>query len=736
MSLDPMEQAKNTFFAECRDLMQIYEDTLVALSPEDIDPAMVNDLFRAMHTIKGSAGLFAFDEVVGFTHVVESLLDRLRRQEVQWSRELVDLLLQCEDHTSDLVDHVEEAAVPIGEPLRRRDQALRERLAEVMGIESSLALAPKLFEREVVIFDEEGGLGPEVGECWGLSARFGEGILQHGFDPIQILRYLGSLGTLVHVELSLQDLPPLSDLDPLACHLGFDVALRTDADKTTVEGAFEFIRDDCKLRIVPPRSKHTYFLQAIQQISDGGQRLGEILVQVGAITRNELYQALVQQHKDLLADEATPLPIGQLLVNQGVVPPEIVKAAAEKQGRERKTQDMRFIKVAAEKLDHLINLVGELVIAGAGANLQAAALRQTEMLESTALIQRLVEEIRGSALSLRMVQIGETFNRFNRVVRDLSQELGKDIRLEITGAETELDKTVVERISDPLMHLVRNALDHGIESPTERVECGKSAQALLRLSAHHDSGSIIIEVSDDGRGIDPERVRRKAVERGMLTADDSPTRAELFALLFEPGFSTAEKVSNISGRGVGMDVVRQNVLALRGTIDVDSELTRGTAVRVRLPLTLAIIDGFLVGVGDARFVVPLEAVVECLELDSQLVSLDRDYLNLRGEVLPFVRLRRRFGLAGAQRQGRESVVVVRQGNTRAGIVVDTLMGELQTVIKPLAKLFGRIPGLAGSSILGSGEVALILDVPAMLATATRRKGERTESDDVSSAAVV
>ncbi len=729
MTADPMEQAKVTFFAECRDLMQIYEDALVALVPEEVDSATVNDLFRAMHTIKGSAGLFAFDVVVGFTHVVESLLDRLRRQEVAWSRDMVDLLLQCEDHTSDLLDHVEESSEPPPEPLLRRDQALRERLVEMMGADSSFAISPNAPEREVVLFDEEGELSPEVKECWGISARFAEGVLQLGFDPLQMLRYLGSLGELVYVELATQGLPPLSELDPQTCHFGFDVALRSDADKATIEGAFEFVRDDCQLRIVPPRTKRTYFLQAIQGLSAGDQRIGEILIQVGAITKNELHEALVAQHEELLQSRGEPVrPIGELLVDRGVVPQEIVHAAAEKQGRERRTHELKFIKVAAEKLDHLINLVGELVIAGAGANLLAATTHQTEMIESTALIQRLVEEIRGSALSLRMVQIGETFNRFNRVVRDLSQELGKSIHLEILGAETELDKTVVEKISDPLMHLVRNSMDHGIESPEARESAGKSPQATLRLSAHHDSGSIVIEVADDGRGIDPERVRKKAVEKGLLPADANPSRAEIFSLLFEPGFSTAEKVSNISGRGVGMDVVRQNVQALRGSIDVDSEVGIGTTVRIRLPLTLAIIDGFLVGVGSARFVVPLEAVVECLELSPEVGSTEREYLNLRGEVLPFVRLRRRFGLPASGQRGRESVVVVRQGNLRAGIVVDALMGELQTVIKPLAKLFGRIPGLAGSSILGSGEVALILDVPALLSTLGRRRVERVDAE--------
>jgi len=311
-----------------------------------------------------------------------------------------------------------------------------------------------------------------------------------------------------------------------------------------------------------------------------------------------------------------------------------------------------------------------------------------------------------------MVQIGTTFRRFERVVRDVSADLGKDVALILTGSDAEVDKALVERIGDPLMHLVRNSLDHGIESPEERAAAGKPARGSLRLNAFHHSGSIVIEVIDDGKGLDRERILAKAVERGLVETGAGLPDQEVFALIFEAGLSTAEKVSNLSGRGVGMDVVRRNVADLRGTIEVESTLGVGTTMRIRLPLTLAIIDGFLVGVGDASFVIPLDRVTECVELPAG--PHVRDCIDLRGAVLPFIRLRNLFGVAGEPAR-RQNLVVVEHAGQRTGLVVDQLMGEFQTVIKPLGALFRDVRGISGSTILGNGEAALILDVAMLVA---------------------
>jgi two-component system chemotaxis sensor kinase CheA len=338
--------------------------------------------------------------------------------------------------------------------------------------------------------------------------------------------------------------------------------------------------------------------------------------------------------------------------------------------------------------------------------------------EASSAISRLVEEVRDSALRLRMVQIGEVFTRFQRVVRDVSKELGKEIELRIQGEDTELDKSVVDKIGDPLMHLVRNAMDHGIEASEQRLARGKPARGQVGLNAYHESGSIVIEISDDGGGLNRQKIRDKAVARGLIAANAEMSDNELCRLIFEPGFSTADQVSSISGRGVGMDVVRRNIEALRGTVDIESREGEGSLIRIRLPLTLAIIDGFLMGVGGSAYVVPLEMVEECIEQSHE--NTGRDFINLRGEVLPCIRLRNFFDISGDAGR-RENVVVVRYGGQKAGLIVDELMGEFQTVIKPLGRLFKHLRGVAGSTILGGGDVALILDVQALIGLAAEQE---------------
>ncbi|HEY0585187.1 MAG TPA: chemotaxis protein CheA, partial [Pseudoduganella sp.] len=336
--------------------------------------------------------------------------------------------------------------------------------------------------------------------------------------------------------------------------------------------------------------------------------------------------------------------------------------------------------------------------------------KDTDLQDSTSALADLVEQVRDSALQLRMVKIGATFNRFQRVVHDVARETGKDIRLVLGGEEVELDKTLVERIGDPLTHLVRNAIDHGIEAPDVRRQRGKPLQGTVSLNAFHDSGSIVIEVGDDGGGLQRERIIASAIERGLLDPEHKPDDSEVFALIFEPGFSTASAVTSLSGRGVGMDVVRRNIEALRGSIAIDSEAGRGTTVRVRLPLTLAIMDCMLVTVGSSRFAIPLGTIEECVEHEREG---QRGFVDLRGEVLPTVALRQLFRLHGAAPR-RESVLVVRHAGQRAGLVVDSLQGQCQAVIKPLSPVFSGISCLSGSTVLGSGEVALILDIPALL----------------------
>jgi two-component system, chemotaxis family, sensor kinase CheA len=368
-------------------------------------------------------------------------------------------------------------------------------------------------------------------------------------------------------------------------------------------------------------------------------------------------------------------------------------------------------------------------------NLVARRAAHAEMLERASTMERLIEEVRDGALKLRMVPIGETFDRFHRVVRDLGRDLGKEVELVLSGAETELDKSMVEKISDPLMHLVRNAIDHGIEPAAVRAQRGKPASGRLRLNAYHESGGIVIEVMDDGGGLDRDKIMKGAVERGLATAEQALSDQEVFRLIMEPGFSTADEVTSVSGRGVGMDVVRRNVESLRGSVSIDSAPGEGTTIAIRLPLTLAIIDGFVVGVGSAAYVMPLEMVVECMEPSGEDRARIREsgYINLRGEVLPLLRLRDMFEVRGEPGK-RENIVVVQYGGQQAGFVVDALMGEFQTVIKPLGKLFERLSGISGSTILGTGEVALILDVQALVQRALGNESRAAEAAAIRMAA--
>ncbi|MEY2686980.1 MAG: hypothetical protein RL375_1178 [Pseudomonadota bacterium] len=710
-----IDQALQTFIAESRELLADMETALLAVEQTDDRGELLNAIFRAAHTIKGSAGLFNLEHIVAFTHVVESVLDRVRGGKLAIDDALVALLLRCGDHISSLIDALDvdpgvvDASVQAqGEPLLTQ---LRVHLGGPPGAQASTALPVQTAEpapaQDVVTRIARDGAATNH---WHISLRFGPNVLKDGLDPLSFIRFLETIGHVAGAALITDAMPGAAEMDPETCYLGFELAFASDADKATIESVFEFVRADCQLRILPPHSLVSEYINLISQ-QDNPARLGDMLVRCGTLTRKELDDAIRIQvdHPDKL--------IGKILVEEGAVYPEVVDAALakQKQVRDLNVQESRSIRVDADKLDQLINLVGELIIAGANVNLIAHRAQIADLQESTSKLSMLVEEVRDSALQLRMVRIGATFSRFQRVVHDVSRELGKDIHLVIAGEETELDKTVVEKIGDPLMHLVRNAMDHGIEPAEVRAARGKPAHGTLKLNALHDSGSIVITVQDDGGGLKRERILAKAVERGLIESGQSLSDKDIYALIFEPGFSTAEQVTNLSGRGVGLDVVKRNITALRGTVEISSTEGIGTCVTVRLPLTLAIIDGFMVEAAKSVFAIPLDMIEECVAYTAEP---GHDYTNLRGEVLPFIRLREIFGLRGAPARS-ENIVVLKHGEHRAGLVVDVLLGEFQTVIKPLEAMFAHVKCISGSTILGSGDVALILDVPAIVARAIR-----------------
>ena len=716
------DDARLTFVQESEELLEAMEDALLAMEDAPDDEEHLNSVFRAMHTIKGAAGIFGFDFIVEFTHPVETVMDQVRNHERAIDEELVAVLLKCKDHTSLLVQAVADGAEQeIDSELAGQGQALLKQLVGDPGQDSQQSMAAVDEDAEL----ERMANSDRPNDNWIISLDFKADAFRNGLDPLSFIRYLGRVGEIVDLITLTDQLPEVNDMDPESCYLGFRIALSSEASKEDIEGVFEFAWDDCEIRILAPNSQQSHYLSLLDNLPDDQvDRLGEIMVSVGAITRRELDSALNVQDGSI--DEATAdpqqgvKPLGEILVERKVAAQPVVEQALKKQeqNRDKANQESRFIRVDAQRLGQLINLVGELVISNAAVKLMVEEHGLSEIQEVVAEVEHLVENIRDHALELRMVPVGDTFTRFRRVVRDVSRDLGKDIELVITGGEAELDKTVVEKINDPLTHLVRNSLDHGIETPEVRRAKGKPETGTLRLNALHDSGHIVIQIADDGAGLDAEKIRVKAEANGLIQPGQNLSKRELFRLIFEPGLSTKEQASNLSGRGVGMDVVKRNIEALRGSVEVDSEADKGTLVTIQLPLTLAIIDGFMVGAGKERYVIPLGMVEECVEMDSSDWSIEenRHYVNLRGDVMPYLRLTEFFSTPVERQQGkrRESLVVVRFGRNRAGFVVDELYGELQTVIKPLGKIFEHLKGISGATVLGSGEIALILDVQGLI----------------------
>ena len=658
-----VEEALPGFVAEATDLLREMESALLECSGGGADAEKINLIFRSAHTIKGSAGLFGLDSIVAFVHVVETALDQVRLGKVPMTEELVTLLLRCKDHIEALLE-------PVGSG-RRPDPSLEGRGDELLAALRQIADtgAPAAKAAGAQHSKAQTFVGPQD---WSVSVRFGPGVLAAGMDPLGFIRYLQTFSEIRTLKLLDEQLPPPAQMDPEVCYLGFEMELRTASGKATIESAFEFVKEDCTLTVT------------------------------------------AMGNTAAAAPVAAPAAEPAAAARQGAADKE---HAAKQSPSGESSAAASFIRVDAAKLDYLITSIGELITAAAGTNLLARRSNNSELVESTSTLSGLIEQVREGALQLRMVKIGATFSRFQRVVRDVSRELGKEIQLVIHGEDTELDKTVVERIADPLTHLVRNSMDHGIESAEARVARGKPAMGTVTLNAYHDSGNVVIEVSDDGGGLKRDKILAKAIQRGLVDAERTLTDSEVFGFIFEAGFSTADKVTNLSGRGVGMDVVKRNITALRGTVSIDSEEGVGTTVTVRLPLTLAIINGFQVAVGKSSFVLPLDAIEECIEFSCEG---DHSFANLRGNALPFIRLREVFGTREPPSR-RQSIVVVSHAGERTGLVVDALLGEFQTVIKPLGKLFRKVDCVSGSSILGNGEVALILDVPALVQQARARE---------------
>jgi two-component system chemotaxis sensor kinase CheA len=666
---------KEIFRQEAQDLLAQLESALLDLEHAPGDSALIDTAFRALHTIKGSGSMFGFEEVAAFTHHVETAFDKVRQGSVAPNRELIMITLHARDHMRQLIEDPDAADVAAGE-------AILAQLARVMEADAPVTASP--------------ALAPAGPMTYRVRIKFPHDVMATGTHPLRLLDEVRALGNATVIALT-DDIPPLAELDPTACYVGWEIILSTSHPSTAIEDVFLFVRDEMTLAIE-------------EATTNAEDRLGEILADRGDVGTAAVQVALEQQK-----------PIGDLLVKAGAVSPAKVTAALAEQQHLRKETPAKAntnsgIRVPAERLDELMDRVGELVIAQSRLR-QIAATSADQQVKSVAEeIERLVLELRDTTMGIRMVPIGSLFGRFRRVVHDLSRDLGKEVELTMAGEETELDKTVIEQLNDPLVHLIRNAIDHGLEDPAGRAEAGKSQMGRIDLSARHAGMEVLISIKDDGRGLNRERIRARAEERGLLAKDAVVSDNELFQILFQPGFSTAAQVTSLSGRGVGMDVVKRTIEGLRGTIDLSSAAGQGSEVTLRLPLTLAIIDGLLVRVGSGRYVLPLGAVEECVELspEEDARSRGRSFLNIRGDLVPFLRLRELFG-ARTPADPYQKVVIVSSGDLKVGLVVDQVIGDHQTVIKSLSKLHADVEMLSGATILGDGAVALILDIPHLVA---------------------
>jgi len=723
-----LDGALQTFFAEADDLLNSMEAALLRLDEGDKDPETINEIFRAAHTIKGSAGLFGLNDIVSFTHIVENVLDRARDGKVVISSDLLSIFLPCRDHIAVLVENARSDSANDAECLAQGQTLLDSLLPWLEPVVSSGLSAKGVTAPVLTASNNDAGAAESDHEAWHISVRLGPDLLRNGMDPLSILRFLRTLGEITHIATITEHLPEFNTFDPEQLYLGFEITLVSSASQQQIEDAFMFVRDESDIKLIPPRSNIEAYVNLIKSLPENTQRLGEILVKSHAISFHELEAALATQKHQAKTTGAVDM-LGDILVEELVIPVEIVNAALDKQKKvseKKSSSENRFIRVDAERLDILINLIGELVINRQRVDLLSSKMGNPMLIEAVTSMGNFTEAIRDAALTLRMVPIGDTFQKFKRVVRDTAKSIGKEIELEIEGAETELDRSMVEKLNDPLMHIVRNAMDHGIESIAVRKTRDKSDGGTIKLTARHDAGNIVIGIHDDGGGLDVERIRKKAIANGILEDGIHLSRQELFQLIFHPGLSTAEQVTNLSGRGVGMDVVKRNIEELQGGIEIESEMGVGTSFSIRLPLTLAIIDGFHVTAGHIDFIVPQNTILECVDLNSLSHVQGQNCVNLRGDQVPYIRLREIFSLQPKD-HSREKIVVVQFGEKRAGIVVDELHGEIQTVVKPMGPIFQSLKGIGGSSLLGTGAVALILDIQQLITFAINREHLRNNA---------
>ena len=672
---DPLAQFRQTYFDECRELLEELETTITQVDPESPDSEELNAIFRAVHSMKAGAGAFKFTRLVEFSHIFETYLDQVRHGTVTLTRQILDVLIRASDILADLVAAAEDGVEYEGNDDREMIQQL-ESMVEGGPAETAAAEAPK---------------ESKCGGRYEISFEPLSELFRHANEPLLIIRELKTLGELT-VKIDTSRLPALNRIEPEDSYFSWHFDLVTDRPEEDIHEAFEFVVDDCKLEI--------------KRIED-----------------DEDDEAVVEV-QEAVSDAPSLAPMAN--------------KSAEASVNQRSSR-VTSIRVELDRVDRLVNMVGEMVIAQAMvvqnvANaLGTKGAMQLQGLEDLAMRTRQLQE---GVMAIRMQPVKSVFSRMPRIVRDLAAKLGKKIELVTAGETTEVDKTVIEELGDPLTHMIRNSLDHGIETPEERLAAGKPETGTIRLSAEHRSGRIMIHITDDGRGIDKEKVLNKAIKSGLVTEDENLTDEEIYALLFHAGLSTADQVSEVSGRGVGMDVVRKNIQGLGGRISVESEVGKGTTFTLSLPLTLAVLDGMMVKVGGQKYIVPLTSIIETIRpkrKELRSMADGAELLSVRGEIIRLCYLSELFGIADAIQEPTEALVILVEtvSGRKIGIVVDELLGQQQVVIKSLEDNFRSISGVSGATILGDGMVALIVDVDEMEGVSDRATQEELNLSGVS-----
>jgi len=661
MSMVSLEQFHQVFFEESLEGLEAMEASLLALDQGAVDAELIHRIFRAAHSIKGGAATFGFPDMAAFTHEAESLLDELRDDRRAIDGPIIELLLRTVDCLRGMFDRAQ-----TGQPLANAESDdLRRQLAAAVGRTASAVPGPTA-----------AAASPANG--WIIEFRPHAGMLAGGNDPLRLFGELAELGSL-SVEAQLDRVPALNALEPSECYLGWHLELTGTAGRDAIAAVFDWVEGECDLRIEPMSA-----------------------------TVSSVEPSLPA--KDIDVAPAPTMPSGA---------PKNTPASSN---------DAGSVRVGIDKIDSLIDLVGELVITQAMLDQFREDFDPTRLAllqQGLAQLARHTRTLQESVMGIRMLPIGSVFNRFPRLVRDLSQKLGKQVKLDMVGEHTELDKTVLEKIGDPLVHLVRNAIDHGLETPEKRRAAGKQESGTLRLEAFHRGGSIVVEIVDDGAGLNRDAIVTKAMQKGLISSADNLSDDAVNELIFQPGFSTAATTTDLSGRGVGMDVVRRNVVDLGGSVAIASRPGHGTTFTITLPLTLAIIDGLSAAVGEECYIVPLVSIVESVQLKADAVRSvigGGELFRFRDAYLPIVRLHEHFGCVGAKQRIEDGlVIVVEADGGRVGLFIDGLIGQQQAVVKSLEANYRRIEGISGATILADGSVALIIDVAGLARMQSRRR---------------